>query len=402
MRLQDKKIILGITGSIAAYKTPHLVMYLVKEGAHVEVIMTDAARDFVTPLTLSTVSDHPVHWKPFNSDDGSWDSHVDMGTSADLLLIAPVSANTLAKMAAGQADNLLLTTYLAATCPVMFAPAMDLDMYKHPFTQRNIETLQKQGNHLISPQEGELASGLTGCGRMEEPEHIVEKVVDFFLTSKRFLGKRVLVTAGPTYENIDPVRFLGNYSSGKMGVALAEQFAAEGAQVLLVAGPGTPETTHPSIERSPVTTAASMYDEVLAHYSNSDIVVMAAAVADFTIEKAAPEKIKKSGEGMTLRLVPTKDILKTLGESKEHQFLVGFALETENAEKHARAKLKNKNADLIVLNEADATKGSGCGVDTNKIKIFDAGGSQQNYAVKPKQQVARDIVNYIAEQVTIR
>lgn len=398
MRLEDKKIILGITGSIAAYKTPYLVRYLVKEGAHVEVVMTDAARDFVTPLSLSAVSNHPVHWKPFNGDDGSWDSHVDMGTSADLILVAPASANTLSKMASGQADNLLLTTYLAATCPVMFAPAMDLDMYKHPATQHNIDILRKRGNHLIKPQEGALASGLVGCGRMEEPETIMEKVVDFFLTGKRFRGKEVLVTAGPTYENIDPVRFIGNYSSGMMGTAIAEQFAVQGAHVTLIAGPGTPAVTHPSVSRTDVTAADEMMEQVLACYQKSDIVVMAAAVADYTPSEAAREKIKKSGETMALNLVATTDILKTLGEKKQQQYLVGFALETENAERNAMAKLKNKNADLIVLNEARAEKGSGFGVDTNKITIFAADGSRVEYDTKSKREVAADIVNFIADK----
>ncbi len=305
MRLQDKKIILGITGSIAAYKTPYLVRHLVKEGADVEVVMTDSARDFVTPLTLSTVSNHPIHWKPFNEENGSWDSHVDMGTTADLFIIAPASANTLAKMVSGQADNLLLATYLAATCPVMFAPAMDLDMYKHPATQGNIEILKSRGLKLIQPQEGELASGLSGCGRMEEPEVILEKVVDFFLTKNRFSKKKVLITAGPTYENIDPVRFIGNYSSGKMGVALAEEFARQGAEVVLLAGPGTPKVSHPYIKRDDFVSAEELLEKTTAFYDEVDVVVMAAAVADFTPQTAGKEKIKKSDDELILKLSPS-------------------------------------------------------------------------------------------------
>ncbi len=399
MRLQDKKIILGITGSIAAYKTPYLVRYLVKEGAHVEVIMTDAARDFVTPLSLSTVSNHPVHWKPFNAEDGSWDSHVDMGTAADLFIIAPASANTLAKMVSGQADNLLLATYLAATCPVMIAPAMDLDMYKHPATQGNIEILKSRGLKLIQPQEGELASGLIGCGRMEEPEVILEKVVDFFLTKNRFSKKKVLITAGPTYENIDPVRFIGNYSSGKLGIALAKEFAQQGAEVVLLAGPGAPEVHHPHIERISFISAKDLLEKTTAFFNDVGVVVMAAAVADYTPETIAKGKIKKSGESLTLKLKPTVDILKRLGEYKKDQFLIGFALETENAEFNAIKKLENKNVDLLVLNRADAKSGSGFGVDTNQITIFSRQGEKTSYEVKPKTEVAVDIVNAIAKNI---
>lgn len=399
MRLQNKKIILGITGSIAAYKTPYLVRHLVKEGADVEVVMTDSARDFVTPLSLSTVSNHPVHWKPFNKEDGSWDSHVEMGTTADLLIIAPASANTLAKMVSGQADNLLLATYLAATCPVMIAPAMDLDMYKHPATQGNIEILKNREVKLIQPQDGELASGLVGCGRMEEPEVIREKVVDFFLTQNRFSKKKVLITAGPTYENIDPVRFIGNHSSGKMGIALAEEFAAQGAEVTLLAGPGAPPVSHPNIKRFDFISARELLEKTISNYKNADVVVMAAAVADYTPELAAKEKIKKAGEALTLKLKPTVDILKKLGEIKEHQFLVGFALETENAEQHAIQKLQNKNADLLVLNRADAKSGSGFGVNTNQITIFSRQGEKTSYDVKPKTKVAIDIVNAVAKNL---
>lgn len=400
MRLQGKKILLGITGSIAAYKTPYLVRMLVKEGAHVEVIMTDSARDFVAPLTLSTVSAHPVHWKPFDKDSGAWDSHVGMGTTADLLLMAPVSANTLAKMVSGQADNLLLTTYLAATCPVMFAPAMDLDMFKHPATQQNIKELQKRGHQLIQPREGELASGLVGCGRMEEPEIITEKVVGFFLARNKFTGKKVMITAGPTYENIDPVRFIGNYSSGKMGLCIAEAFAERGAEVKLIAGPGVSQINHPRISRTDIVSANDMYREVMAEFPDSDIAVMAAAVADFTPENTKNQKIKKGKSDLSLPLKPTKDILKALGENKNNQFLIGFALETENHENNALSKLKNKNADMLVLNSA-TNKGEGFGGDTNRVIIFDKGGNKTPYPLKSKKEVAADIVDYISQKMEL-
>ncbi len=400
MRLEGKKILLGITGSIAAYKTPYLVRMLVKEGAHVEVIMTDSARDFVTPLTLSTVSTHPVHWKPFDSASGAWDSHVEMGTSADLFLIAPVSANTLGKMVTGQADNLLVTTYLAATCPVMFAPAMDLDMFKHVATQNNIKELQSRGHIIIQPQEGELASGLVGCGRMEEPEVITEKVVDFFLRSKKFIGKKVLITAGPTYENIDPVRFIGNYSSGKMGLAIAEAFASQGAEVVLVAGPGVAETTHPSVSRKNIVSAEEMFREANNSFDEVDIAVMAAAVADFTPENKADQKIKKGDSDLNLMLKPTKDILKWLGEKKKGQFLAGFALETENHEANALSKLKNKNADMFVLNSA-TEPGEGFGGNTNRVTIFDREGTKTPFPLKSKTEVASDIVDFIAKKLKL-
>lgn len=398
MRLEGKKILLGITGSIAAYKTPILVRLLVKEGADVQVVMTDSARDFVTPLSLSTVSNHPVHWKPFDKENGAWDSHVEMGTTADLLLVAPVSANTLSKMVSGQADNLLVTTYLAAICPVIIAPAMDLDMYKHVSTQNNIRILQERGHMLIQPQEGELASGLVGCGRMEEPDMIVEKVVDFFLTKKKFHNKKVLITAGPTYENIDPVRFIGNYSSGKMGLELAKMFANQGAEVFFVAGPGVQSPSHPAIHSVSVTSANDMYQEATKVFPEVDIAVMAAAVADYTIADPANKKIKKSGSKITLELTETKDILKTLGKSKKDQWLVGFALETNNEVENAMKKLENKKADMIVLNSA-AEEGAGFGGDTNKITILSEDGSITPFNLKSKTEVARDIINFIAEKL---
>ncbi len=395
MPLSGKKIILGVTGSIAAYKTPLLVRQLIKKGADVEVIMTDAAKDFVTPLTLSTVSTHPIHCEPYNAKNGSWDSHVTLGTTADLLLIAPISANTIAKMRMGIADNLLLTTYLAATCPVMIAPAMDLDMFKHEITQENINTLRKRGITIIEPQSGELASGLVGQGRMEEPDVIAEKVVQFFNNKKRFLNKKVLVTAGPTYENIDPVRFIGNYSSGKMGVSIAEAFAQQGAEVTLVAGPNVAKVSE-NMQRMDVISAQNMFEVVKEQYDKVDIVVMAAAVADYTITHPESQKIKKQDTNLTLTLSKTTDILKYLGTHKKHQFIVGFALETENYEENAIKKLKSKNADLLILNAANK-KGSGFGTDTNIITIFNKNGDKKSYPMKPKKEVALDIIEHIYE-----
>ncbi len=393
MTLSGKKIILGVTGSIAAYKTPLLVRQLIKKGADVEVIMTDIAKDFVTPLTLSTVSTHPIHCEPYHATNGSWDSHVTLGTTADLFLIAPVSANTMAKMSIGMADNLLLTTYLAATCPVMIAPAMDLDMYKHETTQHNIETLKKRGVTIIEPQSGELASGLVGCGRMEEPEMIVQQVEQFFLKKKRFFGKKVIITAGPTYENIDPVRFIGNYSSGKMGIALAEEFLQQGAEVTLVAGPGVGKVSS-SIHRINIVSAQDMFEAVQTKFKAVDIVVMAAAVADYTIKNPEDQKIKKKEDTLSLTLSKTTDILKYLGTHKQHQFVVGFALETEHYEKNALQKLNTKKADLLVLNAANK-KGSGFGTDTNIITIFNKNGEKKAYPLKTKKEVAVDIIDHI-------
>ncbi|MCF8231207.1 MAG: bifunctional phosphopantothenoylcysteine decarboxylase/phosphopantothenate--cysteine ligase CoaBC [Bacteroidales bacterium] len=395
MRLQGKKILLGITGSIAAYKIPYLVRYLVKEGADVHVVMTDVAKDFVTPLVLSTVSTHPVHNQPYESSSGAWDSHVDMGNWADLYLIAPLTTNTLAKMVYGMADNLVVTTYLAAHCPVMFAPAMDLDMYKHPSTQENVKKLIERNNILIQPQEGELASGLVGAGRMEEPEQILERVVDFFLKKRRFADKKVIVTAGPTYENIDAVRFIGNYSSGKMGFAIAETFAEEGAEVLLISGPTSLKPSHPNIHLLHVISAGEMHEAVSERFDDTDIVVMAAAVADYTVKDPATEKLKKKEHSQQITLVPTTDILKELGQRKKSQILVGFALETHDHEKNARAKLQNKNADLLVLNPA-TEKGAGFNSDTNRVKILTPDGKTKSFEVKTKMEVAADIVDEVA------
>jgi len=398
MKLEGKKILIGITGSIAAYKIPYLVRYLVKEGADVHVIMTEVAKDFVTPLTLSTVSNHPIHSRPYNPETGEWDSHVDLGTWADLYLIAPLSANTMAKMVHGAADNLVVTTYLAATCPVMFAPAMDLDMYKHPGTQENVKKLEKRGNILIQPQSGDLASGLTGVGRMEEPEVLLQKVVDFFLRKNRFKGKHVVVTAGPTYESIDPVRFIGNYSSGKMGYALARCFANQGAKVTLISGPTSLSADSPNIAIKRITSAKEMYEEVLNVYDHANVVVMAAAVADYTVSEPSEQKIKKKTDKQQLELTPTQDILKKLGQAKKSQFLVGFALETEDHEKNAIKKLQNKNADLLVLNSA-SEKGAGFGADTNRIKVFSREGHSKAFDMKTKDEVAADIVDEVASKI---
>lgn len=396
MLLKGKKIILGITGSIAAYKIPFLIRMLIREGADVQVLLTPAARDFVTPLTLSTLSQHPVYCEGFNPADGRWNSHVELGGWADLYLIAPLTANTLAKMAHGLADNLVLATYLAAKCPVFFAPAMDMDMYRHPSTRENIRILQGFGNILIEPQEGELASGLCGEGRMEEPGRIVSILASAQKKKESLKGKKVLVTAGPTYEAIDPVRFIGNHSSGLMGFALAREAAIRGARVTLVTGPVHQITGHPSIERVNVVSAAEMYKAVSKQFSGSDITIMAAAVADYTPAKTESQKIKKQKQDkLSLELKATTDILSELGKKKnKDQVLVGFALETENEKANALSKMNNKNLDLIVLNSLKE-KGAGFGCSTNKIKIFHRSGKAFNFELKTKDEVAGDIFNEI-------
>jgi len=394
--LKDKKIIIGVTGSIAAYKVAPLIRLLTKEGAVVQVIMTPAAHDFITPLTLSTLSGQPVLTEPFNPEDGDWTSHVALGLWADVMLIAPASANTLAKMAGGIADNLLLTTYLSAKCPVFFAPAMDLDMYKHPTTAGNIERLQSYGNQLIEPTEGELASGLCGAGRMEEPENILRILKEFFTRGWDFPGKKILVSAGPTYENIDPVRFIGNYSSGLMGYAIASEFSGRGGDVTLVSGPVDREVPE-DINLVSVTSASEMHEACMQHFDDADIIVMAAAVADYTPEDPAAEKIKKSEGEMIIRLKPTPDILGEMGKKKKKgQFLVGFALETENELEHARSKLEKKNLDLIVMNSL-RDDGAGFGGQTNKVSIITRKLEQFDYELKLKFDVAIDIVDKINE-----
>jgi len=394
--LTGKKILIGITGSIAAYKIPFLVRLLVKDGAEVQVVMTDNARHFVTPLTLSTLSKRPVFTYPFDEKDGTWNSHVDMGNWADLMIVAPASAATLSKMSSGMADNLLVTTYLSAKCPVFFAPAMDLDMYKHPSTTANIEKLLSFGHHLIQPQVGELASGLCGAGRMEEPEIILETIREYFTKNQQFKGKKFLITTGPTYEYIDPVRFIGNFSSGLMGFSIAKEAADRGADVTLISGPVHLSINHPSVRLINVVSAAQMYEATIAAFAENDVTIMTAAVADFTPSIISKQKIKKDNALSSIKLTPTKDILASAGKQKKpHQILVGFALETENEIENARKKLKNKNLDVIVLNSLN-DPGAGFGADTNKIIILDKFENRFDFELKLKSEVACDILNIIS------
>ena len=394
--LKGKHIILGVTGSIAAYKAATLTRLLVKEGASVKVVMTPLAKEFITPLTMATLSKSPIMVDFYNPENGDWNSHVDLGLWADLYLIAPASANTIGKMAGGIADNLLLTTYLSAKCPVMVAPAMDLDMYKHPVTQRNLKVLQSFGNIIIEPESGELASGLIGKGRMEEPERIVAFIADYFARQEDFKGKKVVVTAGPTYEKIDPVRFIGNYSSGKMGLAIAEEFAGRGAEVVLVCGPVNLKTSHPAIRRVDVESAVQMYEVTSKEFVNSDVAVLSAAVADFTPKEKADHKIKRGKDDLLLELLPTKDIAAELGRIKTaSQLLVGFALETNDEEVNALSKMQRKNLDMIVLNSLN-DKGAGFSVDKKKLTIMNKSGDKTVYELKTKVEVAKDIVDQIA------
>ncbi len=397
--LKNKKIILGVTGSIAAYKAAILLRLLVKEGAEVQVLITPAGKEFITPVTLSALSGKPVESEFFANTDGSWHSHVDMGLWADLMLVAPCSANTMGKMAHGICDNLLLTTYLSAKCPVFVAPAMDLDMYKHIANQKNIDLLRANGCEVIEPTEGELASGLCGKGRMEEPENIVENIKSYFRKSNRFEGKKVLINAGPTYENIDPVRFIGNYSSGKMGYALAEEFATQGATVELVSGPTALSLSNSSISKTDVRSAEEMHEATCSRFENADITILTAAVADFTPVAVADKKIKRGKENYALELKPTKDIAQDLGKTKKGgQLLVGFALENNNEEHHAKAKLAKKDLDLIVLNSLNDA-GAGFMHDTNKISIIDKNNNTFNYELKSKTDVAKDIIDKIFESL---
>ncbi len=402
--LHGKKILLGISGSIAAYKSITLLRLLIRSGAEVKVVMTPAACDFVTPLTLSTLSKNPVGIEMF--DENAWANHVMLGRWADLMLIAPLSCNTLAKMAGGLCDNLLLAVYLSATCPVWVAPAMDDDMWNHPTTKRNLSLLQEYGNKIIPAEKGELASGLFGMGRMSEPEEILALINKYFdqsshvrkKESNSLWGKKVLVSAGPTFEPIDPVRFIGNHSSGKMGIALASELASRGANVNLVMGPGVEIPELGGINVTKVKTAEEMYQACMGLFSGSDIAIMAAAVADYTPVETAVEKIKKENGEMTIQLKKTRDILKELGKQKrDGQYLVGFALETNNEKQHALGKLKSKNADMIVLNSLNDA-GAGFGYDTNKVTIFDKEGGEWSYPQKSKAEVASDIVDLIIEK----
>lgn len=399
--LTGKKILLGITGSIAAYKIPLLVRLLKKDGADVRVVMTPSAKDFVTPLTLSTLSGNPVLSHGFDEQTGTWDSHVELGLWADLFVVAPASANTMAKMAYGMADNYLLTVCLSAKCPIMFAPAMDLDMYKHPATQQNIKTLIERGCIFVAPSSGELASGLCGEGRMEEPQKIYERIKSFFQTKQNFKGKKVLITAGPTYEAIDPVRFIGNHSSGLMGIEIARAFADQGAEVTLVLGPSNISVNKKNVNVLPVTSAKEMYEAVTALFPKTDIAVLSAAVADFRPEVVADQKIKKNPDNdtFTIKLVKTEDILKSVGSMKtENQTVVGFALETENGLENAKKKLHTKNIDLIVLNEMNES-GVGFKTKTNKVSIITKNDQVTTYDLKPKNEVALDILNAIYQYI---
>ena len=397
--LQDKKILLAISGSIAAYKAILITRLLVSAGAEVKVIMTPAAKDFVTPLTLTTLSKNKV--LVHLADEDSWANHVMLGRWADVMLVAPASCNTLSKMANGVCDNLLLAAYLSATCPVVVAPAMDEDMWKHGSTQNNINKLIGFGNHVISVSTGELASGLYGEGRMAEPADIVTYISETFFRTDELKGKAAMITAGPTYEALDPVRFIGNYSSGKMGIALAEEMYKRGAAVKLICGPVSIKTSYKGIETINVTSAEEMYDAAIKDFDKIDIAVMAAAVADYTPQHAAPEKIKKNDEHFQLNLKKTKDILKSLGSLKnENQLVVGFALETENEFENAQKKLVAKNADMIVLNTLKDEE-AGFGKDTNKITIFSKDGEILYFDAKSKNEVAKDIVNVIAKKLIL-
>ena len=395
--LKGKHIILGITGSIAAYKAAYIIRALVKKGAEVQVVITPAGKEFITPITLSALSSNPVISEFFSNRDGSWHSHVDLGLWADAMLIAPATASTIGKMANGIADNMLVTTYLSCKAPVFIAPAMDLDMFAHPSTQQNLDRLRSFGNHIIEPAEGELASHLVGKGRMEEPDKIIAVLEEFFASRTVLEKKKIVITAGPTYEKIDPVRFIGNYSSGKMGFALAEACAQQGAEVTLIAGPVSLTTTHPNIQRIDVESAEEMYQAAMTAFPEADAGILCAAVADYRPEIQADEKIKRESKGeMMLHLVPNKDIAASLGAIKrEGQVLVGFALETNNEATNAESKLKRKNLDFIVLNSLrDAGAGFRC--DTNKISIIDRQGELTSYPLKSKQGVAADIVNKLA------
>lgn len=396
--LQNKKILLGVCGSIAAYKSASLIRLLVKAGAEVKVVMTASASSFITPLTLSTLSKNPVLAHFEKDREGLWNNHVELGLWADLMLIAPASAHTIAKFAQGLCDNLLCATYLSARCPVFLAPAMDLDMYQHPTNLKNLRTLQENGNRIIDATTGELASGLYGTGRMAEPEDIFAVVEDHFALKRTLQGKKVLITAGPTYEAIDPVRFIGNHSSGKMGFALAEAAAEQGAQVTLVSGPTQLKAQHSAINTHRVTSAHEMYEVVQQNHPDQDILIFAAAVADYTPARVADQKIKSSSEAMTITLEKTKDIAAEIGKvKKDGQFMAGFALETENEAKNAHGKLVKKNFDLIVLNSLQ-DEGAGFSHDTNKITIIDRDNKQETFELKHKSKVAQDIIQAIVSR----
>lgn len=395
--MQGKHILIGVTGGIAAYKTAYLIRDLVKRGAEVKVIMTEKAKAFITPLTLATLSRNPILVDFFDPTNGAWNSHVSLGLWADAYIIAPATANTIAKMAHGVADNLLTTTYLSARCPIFVAPAMDLDMYAHHTTQENIKYLKSKGVNIIDATSGFLASGLEGKGRMAEPEEISERVSEFFNSKQELSGKKVLITAGPTYEKIDPVRFIGNHSTGKMGYALAEECASRGADVYLVSGPVQIKAKHPNIKTISVTSAEEMYNAANAEFESSDICILCAAVADFRPETQADEKIKREKDDLVIRLKPTQDIAASLGaKKKDNQILVGFALETNNEAQNAKGKLERKNLDFIVLNSLKDA--NACfGYDTNKITIIERNGNSEAFCLKSKTEVAKDIIDKICK-----
>lgn len=390
--LEGKKIILGITGSIAAYKACYIIRGLIKKGAEVQVVITPAGKEFITPITLSALTGKPVISEFFAQRDGTWNSHVDLGLWADAMVVAPATASTIGKMANGIADNMLITTYLSAKAPVFVAPAMDLDMFAHPATQKNLDILRSYGNIIIEPGEGELASHLVGKGRMEEPDRIIGILEEFFAGREDLSKKKIIITAGPTYEKIDPVRFIGNYSSGKMGFALAEECARRGADVTLITGPVQTVLNHPRINRVQVESAAQMYDAATASFPDADAAILCAAVADFTPENVTNSKIKREGDMLTLRLKPTQDIAAMLGEMKRpDQKLIGFALETTDELTNARGKLERKNLDFIVLNSLN-DKGAGFVHDTNKVSIIDREG-KTDFPLKSKKAVAADIID---------
>lgn len=394
--LQGKKIVLGITGSIAAYKACMIIRLLVKKGAEVQVVITPSGKEFITPITLSALTQKPVISDFFSQRDGTWHSHVALGLWADAMLIAPCTASTLGKMANGIADNMLVTTYLSMKAPVFIAPAMDLDMYRHPTTQQNLERLKSYGNHIIEPGSGFLASGLEGKGRMEEPEHIVTFLNNFF-EPKDLQGKHIMITAGPTYEKIDPVRFVGNYSSGKMGFALAEECARRGAKVSLIAGPVAQQTEHPAIQRTDVESCQQMYDAATTLFPKCDAAILCAAVADFRPEHVAEQKIKRESDDLIIRMKPNPDIAAALGRLKrDNQVIVGFALETNNEQANAQQKLKKKNFDFIVLNSL-RNQGTCFRSDENQISIISED-TQKDFPKKAKSDVARDIINELASQ----
>ncbi len=400
--LRGKKILLGISGGIAAYKTASLVRLFIKAGAHVQVVMTPASKDFITPLTLSTLSKNPVHSSFYNEEDENavWNNHVELGLWADLFIIAPATANTMAKMVSGNADNLLIATYLSAKCPVYFAPAMDLDMYKHPSTLDSFNKLTSYGNIMIPAENGELASGLSGEGRMAEPENIIAFIEKDLEGKMPLRGKKILVTAGPTYEAIDPVRFIGNHSTGKMGYDIALAAANEGAEVVLVSGPTHLAVQHNGVNVIKVQSAQEMYDACHLHFANTDAAIAAAAVADYRPKQVAEQKIKKNDSTLSLELEKTKDILASLGEIKKQQFLVGFALETENEIENAKAKIRKKNLDLIVLNSLN-DEGAGFGKPTNKVTFIDKDFTIEPQELKSKEQVAADIINRIKKHYNV-